>query len=83
MLEASQEGRAMVRQAFAAGMPWGDPSLGEYVNRLGQELARRSGNPQAFAFYVLSIPASTPKPFPEARSSSTPELSAWLKTRRN
>lgn len=64
MLEASQQGRAMVRQAFAAGMPWGDPSLGEYVNRLGQELARRSGSPQAFAFYVLYDPRVNAQAFP-------------------
>jgi predicted Zn-dependent protease len=64
MLEASQAGRAMVGQAFAAGMPWGDPSLGEYVNRLGQELARRSGSQQAFAFYVLYDPRVNAQAFP-------------------
>ena len=46
----------MVRQVFATGMPWGDKSLNEYVNRLGQNLARSSGSQQVFSFYVLYNP---------------------------
>src|ERR1017187_7215593 len=53
MLEASQEGSAMVRQVLASGMTWGDKSLNEYINRLGQNLARSSGSQQVFAFYVV------------------------------
>ena len=64
MLEASQTGSAMVQQAFARGMPWGDKSLNEYVNRLGQNLARISGSQQAFSFYVLYNPAVNAQAFP-------------------
>src|SRR5271169_7036814 len=59
MLEATQTGEAMVQQAFATGMPWGDKSLNEYINRLGQNLARNSGSEQVFAFYVLYSPRVT------------------------
>jgi predicted Zn-dependent protease len=53
MLEASQAGKAMLQQTLAAGMPWADKSLNEYVNRLGQNLARSSGSQQVFSFYLL------------------------------
>jgi predicted Zn-dependent protease len=53
MLEAARVGQAMLQQTLAAGMPWGDKSLNEYVNRLGQNLARSSGSQQVFSFYVL------------------------------
>lgn len=64
MLEASQTGRAMVQQAFATGMPWNDRSLNEYVNRLGQNLARTSGSQQVFSFYVLYNPRVNAQSFP-------------------
>jgi predicted Zn-dependent protease len=64
MLEATQTGRSMVQQAFATGMPWGDPALNEYVNRLGQNLARSSGSQQVFAFYVLYNPKVNAQAFP-------------------
>ena len=64
MLEASQMGRAMVEQVFATGMPWGEKSLNEYVNRLGQNLARRSGSQQVFAFYVVYNPQVNAQAFP-------------------
>jgi predicted Zn-dependent protease len=64
MLEASQAGGAMVQQALARGMPWGDPSLNEYVNRLGQNLARSSGSQQVFSFYVLYNPKVNAQAFP-------------------
>jgi len=64
MLEASQTGSAMVQQAFARGMPWRDKTLNEYVNRLGQNLARSSGSQQAFSFYVLYNPAVNAQAFP-------------------
>ena len=64
MLEATQAGNAMVQQALAAGMPWGDKSLNEYVNRLGQNLARSSGSQQIFAFYVLYNPEVNAQSFP-------------------
>ena len=64
MLEASKAGNAMVQQVFATGMPWGDPALNEYVNRLGQNLARSSGSQQVFAFYVLYNPAVNAQAFP-------------------
>ena len=54
----------MVQQALAAGMPWGDKSLNEYVNRLGQNLARSSGSQQVFAFYVLYNPEVNAQSFP-------------------
>jgi len=53
MLEASRVGKAMLQQSLAAGMPWGDESLNEYVNRLGQNLARSSGSQQVFSFYLI------------------------------
>lgn len=64
MLEATQAGHAMVRQTLAAGMPWGEKSLNEYVNRLGQNLARSSGSQQVFAFYVLYDPRVNARSFP-------------------
>jgi predicted Zn-dependent protease len=64
MLEATQMGRAMVQQTLAAGMPWGDKSLNEYVNRLGQNLARSSGSQQLFSFYVLYDPRINARSFP-------------------
>ena len=64
MLEASQTGKAMLQQALAAGMPWGDKSLNEYVNQLGQNLARSSGSQQIFSFYVLYNPEVNARAFP-------------------
>ncbi len=64
MLEATQAGNAMVQQVFAAGMPWNDKALNEYVNRLGQNLARSSGSQQVFAFYVLYNPQVNAQAFP-------------------
>jgi predicted Zn-dependent protease len=64
MLEATQTGNVMVQQALAAGMPWGDRSLNEYVNRLGQNLARSSGSQQMFAIYVLYNPEVNARSFP-------------------
>jgi predicted Zn-dependent protease len=64
MLEAAQAGKAMLRQALAAGMPWGDKSLNEYINRLGQNLARSSGSQQIFSFYVLYNPEVNARSFP-------------------
>jgi len=64
MLEAAQAGRAMVQEALAAGTPWADKSLSEYVNRLGQRLARTSGSQQVFSFYVLYNPRVNAQSFP-------------------
>jgi len=64
MLEAAQRGDAMVQQALARGMPWGDKSLNEYVNRLGQNLAESSGSQQVFAFYVVYNPAANAQSYP-------------------
>jgi len=64
MLQAAQAGKGMVQQVLARGMPWADKSLNEYVNRLGQNLARSSGSQQAFAFYVVYNPAVNAQSFP-------------------
>jgi predicted Zn-dependent protease len=64
MLEATQAGKAMLHQALAAGMPWGDKALNEYVNRVGQNLARSSGSQQVFSFYVLYNPEVNARAFP-------------------
>ncbi|MGA2986278.1 MAG: M48 family metalloprotease [Terriglobia bacterium] len=64
MLEATQAGNAMVQQVIAAGMPWNDRALNEYVNRLGQNLARSSASQQVFSFYVLYNPAVNAQAFP-------------------
>lgn len=64
MLEATQAGNVMVQQALAQGMPWGDKSLNEYVNRLGQNLARSSGSQQIFSFYVVYDPRINAQSFP-------------------
>jgi predicted Zn-dependent protease len=61
---ALQIGQAMLRQTLAAGMPWGDAHLNEYVNRLGQDLARSSGSHQGFTFYVLYNPDPNAQAFP-------------------
>lgn len=62
--ETHRVGRAMLQQAFAGGMPWGGESLQEYVNRLGQNLARASGSRQTFTFYVLYNPQINAQAFP-------------------
>jgi predicted Zn-dependent protease len=54
----------MVQQVLAAGTPWGDNRLNEYVNRLGQNLARSSGSQQPFTFYVLYNPNLNAQAFP-------------------
>ena len=64
MPEAAQVGNAMLRQALAAGTPWSDKSLNQYVNRLGQKLARSSGSHQIFSFYVLYNPKVKAQSFP-------------------
>jgi predicted Zn-dependent protease len=64
MLEASQTGSAMVEQELSRSMPWGDKSLNEYVNRLGQNLARSSGSQQVFTFYVVYNPKVNAQSFP-------------------
>src|SRR6185437_7513027 len=64
MLAATQAGQTMVQQVFAQGMPWRDPALNEYVNRLGQNLARSSGSPREFSFYVLYSPQVNAQSFP-------------------
>jgi len=55
-LEESRSGSAMLQHVLSKGTPWGDKALAEYVNRLGQNLARSSGSQQVFAFYVLYNP---------------------------
>ena len=64
VLEATRAGNAMVQQVMATGMPWGDKALNEYINRLGQNLARSSGSQQVFAFYVLYDPQVNAQAFP-------------------
>ena len=64
MQEAAEAGNAMVRQTLAASMPWGDRALNEYVNRLGQNLARASGSRQVFSFYVVYNPKVNAQAFP-------------------
>ena len=64
MLEATEAGKTLAQQTLAAGMPWNEKSLNEYVNRLGQNLARSSGSQQVFAFYVLYNPAVNAQSFP-------------------
>ena len=64
MLEAARAGDAMVRQTLAVNMPWGDKALNEYVNRLGQNLARSSGSQQTFSFYVVYNPVVNAQAFP-------------------
>ena len=64
MAGALQVGHLMLQQALAAGMPWGGARLNEYVNRLGQNLARSSGSQQNFTFYVLYNPDVNAQAFP-------------------
>lgn len=64
MREASLAGQAMVQQVFYRGIPWGDNTLNEYVNRLGQNLAHSSGSQQVFSFYVLYNPKINAQSFP-------------------
>ncbi len=62
--EARLLGRTMVQQALSAGMPWADNALNEYVNRLGQNLARSSGSQEVFTFYVLYNPKVNAQAYP-------------------
>jgi predicted Zn-dependent protease len=64
MLEASRAGDAIVHQVLAVSMPWGDKALNEYINRLGQNLARSSGSQQVFSFYVVYNPQVNAQSFP-------------------
>ena len=64
ILEAAQTGHALVQQVLAKGMLWGDKSLNEYINRLGQNLARSSGSQQVFAFYVVYDPVVNAQALP-------------------
>jgi len=64
MLEAAQAGRAMAQQVLSQGTPWGGQNLNEYVNRLGQNLARISGSQQVFTFFILYNPSVNAQSFP-------------------
>lgn len=64
MAEARQVGRLMLQQVFSVGMPWADKALNEYVNRLGQNLARSSESQQVFSFYILYNPEVNAQAFP-------------------
>lgn len=64
MLEAARQGDAMVHQVLSRSMLWNDPALNEYVNRLGQNLARNSGSQQTFSFYVVYNPTVNAQAFP-------------------
>jgi predicted Zn-dependent protease len=64
MAGALEAGHVMLQQTLAAGMPWGGARLNEYVNRLGQNLARSSGSQQDFTFYVLYNPEVNAQAFP-------------------
>jgi len=64
MLQAAQLGDAMARRALAASMAWSGKALNEYINRLGQNLARSSGSEQVFAFYVVYDPVVNAESFP-------------------
>jgi predicted Zn-dependent protease len=64
MAGALQAGHLMLQQTLAAGMHWGGARLNEYVNRLGQNLARSSGSQQNFTFYVLYNPEVNAQAFP-------------------
>ena len=55
-LENSQAGPAMVQQVLAGAMPWGEQTLNDYIARIGQNLARSSGNPHALAFFLVYNP---------------------------
>ena len=57
-------GRTLFSRALAQGSPWRDEHLGEYVNRLGQNLVRASGSRQNFTFYVIYNPAINAQAFP-------------------
>jgi predicted Zn-dependent protease len=64
MRQASLTGQSMVQQVFYRGIPWGDNTLSEYVNRLGQNLAHSSGSQQVFSSYVLYNPKINAQAFP-------------------
>jgi predicted Zn-dependent protease len=57
-------GHAMMEQFLAASMPWNDPVLNEFVNRVGQNLARASGGRQVFEFRVVYSPEVNARSFP-------------------
>ena len=54
----------MLDQAMARGTLWGGDDLREYVNRLGQNLARASGSRQEFTFVVVYDPEINAQAFP-------------------
>jgi len=64
MLEGAREGSVLVQQVLSTNMPWGDNALNEYINRLGQNLARNSGSQEVFSFYVVYNPAVNAQSFP-------------------
>ena len=57
-------GQAMVLEQIANGMPWMGARVNEYVNQLGQKLARSSGAQQAITFRVLYSHEMNAQAFP-------------------
>lgn len=57
-------GRAMLKQYLAGAMPWRDPVLNEFVNRVGQNIVRASESRQVFEFQVVYSPEVNARSFP-------------------
>ena len=57
-------GQAMFIQYLAASNPWPGERVQEFVNRLGQNLARASGSAHIFTFRVVHSPEPNARAFP-------------------
>jgi predicted Zn-dependent protease len=57
-------GRAMSEQYMASSMPWRGARVNEYVNRVGQNLARASDTRNVFTFRVVYSPEVNARVFP-------------------
>jgi len=57
-------GQAMFEEYLARSTPWAGVRVNEYVNRLGQNLARASNSPYVFTLRVVDSPEPNAQAFP-------------------
>jgi len=62
--EEREKGRAMFIQYLAGSAVWSGDRVNEFVNRLGQNLARATDSPTIFTFRVIQSPEPGAQAFP-------------------
>jgi len=63
LTEERKVGRAQAGEFLAHSLPWGGARVNDFVNALGQTLARASGANQAFTFRILYSPQVNARAF--------------------